>query len=194
MELSDISLKDFRHMMFRKDYTLVGGEEAWNILYTEYIDLSGAADTREVTLLRAIHNIEVRLSVIGTMISLQVKWFEEFDKPFFPAFKDLSGFGHNLKWSEEAPDKESFFKQLKRVEQKEKRFIAEKDSLVREYSKVVKNKPVDHKFEEKDFLKLIDVIEKYRKYHIDEDKTNAKRFAIMVKDYNDYLEHERNKA
>lgn len=188
MKASECSIKIFMLCLCEGKLELVGGEENWDALYTEYIDLSGAADTKECTLLRNIHNIKCRLWMISSLIAHQISWHSQFSVPFPHAFKDFKGYGHRLVWNDDWPD---FEKQLQRVETKEKKKVAELDILQKEYEKLkahgLKAKDVKAN-DKKDFIKLIHAIEENRGFALSRTETMIDEFAIMVKTQKDAAE------
>lgn len=239
MTASECNIKNFMLCLYEGKIELVGGKDDWEIIYTTYIDLSGAADTKEVTLQRQIHNIDVRLAAISSLISFQISWYSftlsikyesenelyelnkklnaldkhsnDFEKcksdieisivdreliisklpsAAIFAFDDFKKYGHRLSWS---GDWDNFQQQLKIVETKEKKRIAEKDGLLKEYTKLktqgMKVSNID-KEDRKVFLRLLNATSQYIGYHIDKEKTMIDEFALMVKDRNDIIEQQ----
>ena len=166
----------------------VGGEECWNLLYTTYVDLSGAADSKEHNLMRALFNIECRLQFINEMLDLQVKCFNEFGQPFLPATLALKPYGHKIAFNGNAED---FKAQLQRVEMREAKKIAEKDSIIKELNQLRKegmkasNITTDDRVS---FIRLLNSISKHQGYGIDKEKTMADEFALMVKSHKEHFE------
>lgn len=182
---STCSIKIFMLCLFEGKHNLVGGSNAWDLLYTDYIDLSGAADTKECTLLRNIHNKHSRIFFINYLIQLQLDWHREFGVPFPEAFKDFKRFGHRLIWND---DWEFFEKQLKRIEAKEKKNVAELDGLKKELERLRKHgmKAADVKpSDRRDFIKLIQAVEESRGFALNKEETTVEEFAIMVKSRKD---------
>lgn len=164
--------------LFEDDFE---GVENFDAIWTEYIDLSGIAQTRDKDLLVAIHNIEVRLLVIPEMISFQLKFMAENKMPYVDGFWFFKKYGHRLTWNEDDPD--NFFKQLEFVDIKERKFIAERDDLKKQQSLLKKNGVVVDGNGRKEFIKLLNAIGKYRRNDIDRDKVDVETYALMIKDY-----------
>lgn len=185
MTLRDFTISDLMACMFEKDFSKAGSEEAWNSIYTEYVDLSGAANTREVTIQREIFNIECRLNYVHTAIGLHIKCYNEFGKPLPQATLGLKSLGHQISWN---GDWNNFELQLKMIEAREKKKIAERDKFLKELKELQKGnlKPATRT----DFLRLVITIEKHLGFAIDRGKRNAEDFALMVKDYHELAEAE----
>lgn len=184
--------------MFHGEHEQVGGSEAWDSIYIQYIDLSGLANTKECTLLREMLSIDLRLSYISTMLEWFVKTYQFSltvgqPNPGTFAFSDLHQYGHRLTWN---GDWLNFEGQLKHVEGKEKKRIAIKDGLQKEYDRLKKDGMKSsnvNRDDRKQFIQLLNQIAKHNGYAIDRDKVSLEDFAIMVKDYTDYVEMQNNK-
>lgn len=167
---------------------MAGGQEAWDMIYTEYVDLSGAADTKECSLLRSIHNINCRLAFIDEMLNLQIKCFNEFQQPFAEGLKRLKEYGHRITFNGNAED---FRKQLARVELREAKRIAERDGFVKELNQLRKEGMKTENIKEddrKNFIRLLNTISKHQGYGIDKINTMMDEFALMVKSHKEHCE------
>lgn len=163
------------------------GVENFDAIWTEYIDISGIAESRDKDLLVAIHNVDVRLFVVPEMIVFQKKFFAEWERehgsgmPYIDGFWFFKKHGHRLKWNEDDPG--NFFQQLEFVEIKERKFIAERDDL-RKQQKLLHTKGVAIDGNgRREFIKLLNAVGKYRRNDIDRDKTDMETYAYMIKDY-----------
>lgn len=181
MKLSDISVRKFMACLFNKDYSDV---ENWDTLYLEYIDLSGIGENRELALMTNIHNLQVRLAHITSFIEFQKLFYLEFNQPYVKAFDDLRKYNHKLNW--DPSNREEFLNQLKRVEAKEKRNVAELDVLIKELTDIKKGAPVvkeDHN-SRADFIRMLNSLNK-EGYSIDKDKTDMEELSLMIKQQNE---------
>lgn len=183
---SDIVLRAFMLAMFNQKYEAVGGIDNWDAVYTEYIDLSGIGETQEFNLLTNIHNVQHRITQVQGYLDIQKKFFATFNEPFEPALKDLRKFGHRLTWDIGNP--KQFIQQLEMCEVKEKTYVAQLDSYMKELTdlkkegvkKITTNGRVD-------FVKQMNRLGKDG-YKIDKDKTDMEEYSLMIREYNEELQ------
>ena len=64
LKCCDINIRTFMAAMFNQQYDGVGGADNWEIVYTEYIDLSGIGETQQYHLLCNIHNTQKRITAV----------------------------------------------------------------------------------------------------------------------------------
>src|ERR1700749_359678 len=188
MTISECSIKVFMECLCNKKYDGVGGFDNWNSIYTEYIDLSGSADTKECSLKRTILDIELRLSFINSVIEVNIRSLNAFNLPFPGTIEDIKNYGHHIAWN---GDKEDFVKQLKKIERRESKRIAEREGLIKELNQLVKEGMKATNVKENDrknFLVLLNGIGKHQGYGIDKDKTMMDEFSLMVKSRKDEYE------
>lgn len=163
--------------------------DAWETIYEEYVGISGAAKTKEFELIKALTNIQSRLSSIPAIVEVQRLFVLHFGVPHFPGLVQLKKFGYNIFWNTAAPDPELFEKKMSEVIAKEKRFVSERDARIKDladlYRDGVKSKS-DSKKERTEFMRLINHVGKFG-FTVNKAVTTVEEFAIMVKDYNDYI-------
>jgi hypothetical protein len=192
LTIDTCTLRNFMECLFHGRTELVGGEEAWDKIYTEFIDLSGAANTRECTISRQIHNVQIRIAWFKAMLDLQYRFLEQFEIPFVTAFDDFKRKSHKLKWN---GDIEEFKQQLFRVDVKERKNIAELDRLFKEMSDLKKDGMTTKNITDnsrKEFVTLINVISKDNGYRINKDEVTVEEFALMIKSYSEAKEAQQN--
>lgn len=176
--------------LFDKDETgLEGGD--WEKLFTEYVDISGIGETIEFDLLLSIHNIQVRMTFIASMVELQKRFFKEFNMPFLKAFEDFKKYGHRISWDASDPGK--FITELQRIEVRERRFQSELDVKVKELKKLKKDGVQPNTDGRKDFVRQLNNLGKVG-YKIDRDKTDMEELALMIKDQNSILKDQVNNS
>lgn len=188
MIISECSIKVFMDCLYNKNIEAAGGEESWGLLYTTYVDMSGAADTKECSLRRSIHNINCRLTFISEMIQLQILCFNNFSQPFAEGLKRLKEYGHRITFNGDAED---FRKQLKRIELREAKKIAERDNLNKNLSQLLKEGMKVENIQADDrsnFIRLLNAIAKHQGYGINKTETMMDEFALMVKAHKEHYE------
>lgn len=183
LQLSDINVRTFMRCLFNKDYTDVPN---WEELYTQYVDLSGIGNTRQYELMVAIHNINVRLTHITSFLELQMNCYKQLNMPFVAAFADMKKYGHRVTWNPLNPT--DFLDQLKRIETKEKRNYAERETLLVQLKEfqttgIHKEKDTDRN----DFVKMLNALNK-KGYRIDKDDTDMHELCLMIKEMNEEAE------
>lgn len=182
---SDCSVRVFMKCLFEQDYKDLDGGD-FEKIFTEYIDLSGIGETKELELMIAIQNIQARITYIDAMVDIQKKFLHEFGMPFVNAFDDFRKYNHRLSWDPENPDQ--FITQLQRVVVIEKKFQAELDTKVAELKKLKKDgiQPGDKDNGRRDFVRRLNSLGKDG-YQIDKDKTNMEELALMIKDQDESI-------
>jgi hypothetical protein len=170
--------------MYNGKFEGIGGQSNLDVLYTEYIDLSGLGETHQKTLLINIHNLEVRLTVMPALIDLQKKSFAATNAPYEPAFELFKKYGHRLRWDADEPM--AFIKQLERVEIREKKCIAELDSFMKELGTLKKEGPKVNANGRQDFIKQLNRVGKPG--FIDREKTDMESYSLMIADYYEELD------
>jgi len=183
MQLSDITVRIFMRCLFNKDYE---GVDNWEELYTAYIDLSGMGESRHLQLMVTIHNLQVRLSFIQGWLEFQKTWTKQFKEPFIEGFKDMEKFNHRVTWDPGKPL--DFIEQLKRIEAKEKRNVAELDLQMKELDELMKTKKHKEKATDRaDFIRMLNTLGK-EGYKIDRDKTDMEELSLMIKQHSEEVE------
>lgn len=188
MTISECSVRQFMDCLFNGKYEVVNGRDNWSLIYTDYVDMSGAADNKECTLKRAILNIDLRLSFIDSMIILNVKSLNAFGLPWPGSINDVQQYGHRIQWNGDA---ENFISQLKRIELREIKRISQRNGFIKELEQLAKEGMKAENIKEddrKNFIKLLNGIGKHQGYGIDKDKTMMDEFALMVKSRKDEYE------
>lgn len=171
--------------MFNQQYEGVGGIANWEIVFTEYIDLSGIGETTQFELLTNIHNVQLRIAKITGLIELEKKFFMAFDEPFIPAFDDFRKLGHRLSWDVGNP--EQFIQQLERVESNEKQYRAELDEYMQELKELQTQGVKVDSNSRQSFVKTLNRLGKHG-YKIDKDTTDMEELSLMIKEYQEEID------
>lgn len=174
---AECSINIYMRCMWGNDRTDV---ENFEKIHDEYMDLSGLAETEQKDVLIAMHNLTVRILVIPAMIKFQCDYFAEYKEPYVDGFGFFKKYGHTLTW--ELGEAEQFYKQLEKIESKEKKYESQLDILKKQFNDLQKGgKVIAKKNGRQEFIKLINRVGKYK--DIDRDKVDMETFGLMVKDY-----------
>src|SRR6185312_13029633 len=179
MQLSDITVRTFMKCLFNKDFEGVG-EENWERLYTEYIDLSGMGEEGQLGLYVGIHNLTVRLKFITDYLEFQSKVFHLVGMPHLEKLPYIHKFGHRPKWNPQEPEK--FLIELQKIETKEKRNYVELKMLEKELEDMQKIQKPQTVNARNSFVVMLNVLNKDG-YKIDRDKTDMEELALMIKQH-----------
>ena len=184
----DCAFKErYRCLLLTGDATEDQLRMAFEIIYSEYVDLAGLYITREFELSAYISSLDTRIATVKRFANLQRTFLHEFDAPFIPGFGLVKKYGHRLYWDFNNPDRESFLNKLKQIEAAESRYQAELNKKVNELVELRK-KRVKKEFSllesRKQFIMSMNRLQQ-NKYVIDKEKTSMEEMALMVKDYKD---------
>lgn len=100
-------------------------EQAFEIVYAQYVDLSGLFVTREFDLSAYIHYLDIRITVIKQFVALQRQFVSEFGEPCMSYFHLVKKYGHSLYWDHKNPNLQLFLEKLNKIEPKEVRYQIE---------------------------------------------------------------------
>jgi len=193
---SDCVIDRFMKCAFQGKYRclVISGEasndqlqNAFEIIYAEYVDLSGLYITREFEISGYIDSLDKRISTVKRFVSLQRAFLHEFDVPFLPGFGLVKKYGHRLYWDFNHPDKDAFLKKLVQIEASESRYQAELNKKVNELVELRKKK-INKEFSllesRKQFIMSMNRLQQ-QKFVIDKDRTTMEELGLMVKDHRD---------
>lgn len=158
-------------------------EDAWDNLYTEYLDAAGIK-INELILLRQIKSLECRNQAVSAYLFTNETTIELLKEPFMDAWPHLARNGHKFTWNN---DVEDFKLQLKKARTKEKRYEVELNMRKKELNDYLKAQEKTPSIDNSRtaFLRLIQNLSKYAGYPINKDLTTVEELAIMIKDYNE---------
>lgn len=176
---SECSITKFMAYSFDgKDEDIEGPELIW----AEFIDLSGLCENREKDIMVVMHNICVRKFVIPGLIQFQLAHLEKFEKPYIDGFWLFKKYGHRLEWKE---DLQEFVMQMDRIRLAELQYDSQLESLEKDLQSLKKDGVKITGNGRTEFIRLLNDVGKYRRNDIDREKTDIETFALMVKDYFD---------
>lgn len=199
---ADITINTLMKCMFSSDLSVLIIEgmateeelnEAWDIIYNEYIDIAGISQSEEFELLKSIFYLQTRLRRIELLIHIQRESIKHIGIPCIAAFSQIKFYGHKLIYDKENPDIKSFEKQLSSIELKEQRNEIELDIKLKELINNRKSDSSRFEMKKQDMIKTIIMLQK-NGYFIDEDKTSAEKLALMIKSHTESLEQQTYKS
>lgn len=165
-------------------------QEAFELIYSEYVDLSGLFITREFELSAYIRSLKVRIDTVQHFVELQRVFISEFDAPFPPGFDIVKKYGHILYWNPESPDLDLFKAKLSKIESKEVKYTVElkkkTDELVELHRKRVK-KEFTLLESRKQFVTMVNRLQQ-AKFVINQNETTVEELALMVADHKEQQE------
>jgi len=198
---AECTVRAFMKCAFSDDLTslIISGEpskeelhDAWMMIYTEYVDLSGIIQTQEFELMKSIFYLDCRVKKIQLLVHIQNESIEKIGVPCVAAFDRIKLYGHRLIWDPEHPDLKAFKTRLLNIQSLEKRYAIELDCKIRELM-TLKKKQVDMEEpgiqKRKEFIRALNNLEKSG-YRIDRDKTTVEDLALMIADINELAERE----
>lgn len=204
-DAADCNIKRFKLCAFKGKYKvlLVDGEatdeelqQAFEMIYAQYIDLSGMYQTREFELSAYINSLDNRIRTIERFVELQRLFLGEFNMPFLPSFGLVKRYGHHLVWNPEYPDTDLFKKKLAQIEMKEKKYHSILNTKIKdlvEFRKKQNNKEHTLLESRKQFITTLNRLQQ-AKFVIDDEKTTVEDLAIMICDHKDQIEENKMQA
>lgn len=179
--------------MFKKQFEPVGGYENWEIIYTDYVDMSGVANTRETQVSISIFNIDARLTAIELFLYCIEDYYKATGLIYEDPVKSLRNYAHKLVWNNDWPGYQA---QINRIRSKEAKRKSERDGLEKELDKLkthgMKANNITNS-EKNNFTRLINALQKENGYPFDRDKTMMDAFSLMQKEYTDACNEAKNR-
>jgi hypothetical protein len=168
---------------FSNDFIRLSKDD-FEIVYSEYIDLSGLYNSKEFELCTYINYLKNRIFVLKTVIATQEMYLDAFNEPYIDGFFIFDSFGYSVKWNNDVDD---FQKQLKKIESHERQKSGElrrKEFEFQQLKDARKNykKPLIQT--RHDFIKMLNAFNKSG-YKIDREKTTVEELALMIKTIQD---------
>jgi hypothetical protein len=184
--LSSITIARFMRALFHGEKDDLPN---WDELYTQYIDMSGMGKSRQYSLMVQVHNLTTRLRTIAAFISLQDGYMAEFGEPMqsynspsgpVNVFDDVRKYGHRLTWP--ATD---WHEQLKRMDLKERRNVAELDKADAELKEIEATGRVKESSSTRaDFIRMLTMLNKDG-YTINKEADDMETLCIMIDTHNE---------
>jgi hypothetical protein len=190
---ADCTIKQYMECAFKQRYRvlIIEGDaededlqKAFELIYAEYVDLSGLFITREFELSAYIQSLWNRTNTITRFIDLQKRFIGHFSVPFVPAFDTVKKYGHVLYWNHESPDIDLFLTRLAKMEAREKKYEVEIKAKEKELFELRKKK-VTKEFtvleSRKQFVTSLNRLQQSR-FVINKNETSMEELAIMISD------------
>jgi len=199
---ADCTVKQFMDCLFAQRYKvlILEGEpseeelrNAHELIYAQYVDLSGLFVTREFELSAYIQSLENRLNTVIRFIELQRAYIAEFGRPFTPAFHIVKKYGHSLYWNHDSPDLPLFLAKMDKMPAKEARYKVELDAKKKELFDMQRKKvkgeynPLESRGQ---FVTMLNRLQQ-AKFVIEKPNTSVEELAYMIKDLRDIQEDEK---
>lgn len=183
MKFEKVSINQFMACWFDHEFENLSQKD-FDIVYAEYVDVSGMYRSKACELLAYIIYLKNRILVLNTLIDIERKCIETFHKPFEEAFELFESFGYKVNWDGDEKkflaqmDKMSSRLRTKMTELRHKEFEYKelKDSFKKNEQPIVQTRH--------DFIKMLNSFSK-NGYHIDRDKTTVEELALMIKQIKD---------
>lgn len=179
MAFEDYNIKQFMDALYKKDRSVMT-DDILDEVYNEYIDTSGLYEKEEFEKVRYIQFLYNRINTVKISIKVQRRFVEEFGIAYEPSLEIFKKFGFSLKWE----NKEQFLSDLIKIEIREKKYISQVESKIKELIDLRKSKekkePVNKKTPRASFICNIIYLGKIG-YKIDYDKTSVEELAYMIK-------------
>lgn len=164
-------------------------EQAWDNIFTEYIDISGLyKEMEELTLMRSIQFLKARNTSISVTIQSQLQALEIIGQPLTEYFQVFESNDYHVSWN---GDKKDFIAQMEQIKTEQISYETELedletelDNFFKEQEEKIKKRPTGSR---KQFLRMINNLEKLGN-RIDTDKLSVERFAVMISDYREISE------
>jgi len=184
MTYEDVTINQYINAKWKGDTTHLSFEELSEI-ESEYIDTAGLFESEEFHKVAYIHYLNNRKNSISLSIRLQEEFIKEFNIPYIPELKFFKKFGHIVKWNE--GDIEGFIEQLRKVEYKEKKYISQLETSIKELTDLRKKRNSGEKPKEQTRGKFISTLISLGKigYDINRNETTMEELAYMIKNQSD---------
>jgi hypothetical protein len=184
MKIEKITIEVFMDAWFNNEYDKISKEE-FELVYAEYIDLSGLYQTKAFELVTYINYLKNRVYVLKTMVFAQEAYYEVFKTPFSPLIqlaKDTLGL--NYEWNK---NEKSFFSYLRKLENSARTKSLELRRKEYELEQLQKEKQQGNlsKVQSRhEFIKMLNWFNKSG-YKIDREKTTVEELALMIRQINE---------
>lgn len=158
--------------------------EDFQIVYTEYIDISGMYKSKELELHAYIVYLKNRTLVLKTIVEVQRMCLETFNKPYEGADELFESFGHKLIWDGNV---DKYKIQLDKISSRVRTMSTELKHKEFEYNQLKdarKNNEQPIVQTRHDFIRMLNTFNK-NGFNIDRDKTTVEELALMIKQIKD---------
>jgi hypothetical protein len=180
LKCEKVVIESFILAWFNNDYEKLSKED-FEIVYAEYIDLSGLYQTKEFELVTYINYLKNRIYVLKTVVYAQETYFEVFKTPYIPGLDFIKEqFGFTYEWT--GNDK-SFFIFLRKIENAARTKSTELKRKEFEFDNLAAAKmqgDVSKVQSRHEFIRMLNSLSK-QGYKIERDKTTIEELALILK-------------
>jgi len=111
MKCEKVNIEIFMQAWFNHDFTNITKED-FDIVYSEYIDLTGLYNSKEFELFAYINYLKNRIYTAKTLVWAQLIFLEQFKVPYIDGFEVFERIGHKVSWND---DEKKFIAQMNRI-------------------------------------------------------------------------------
>lgn len=168
-------------------------KEAFETIYTQYIDTAQLYQTLEFEKLGYISSLDTRIRTVKLFIQIQRLFIKDFSIPYLPALNMIKKYGHNLYWDKNARDLEGFLRKLNSIETREKRYEDELSIKINELIQLRKKqvtKELTILETRKQFVQQLIKLQQ-NKFVIIRTETTMEDIALMILDVKDRAHEDR---
>jgi len=178
MRCEKVNLNVFIDAWFSHDFTNLSKED-FDIVYSEYIDLTGLYNSKEFELFTYINYLKNRIYTAKTLVWAQLIFFETFKVPYIDGFELFERIGHKVKWEE---DEKKFISQMNKISSMTRAKELELRRKEFEFGQLRDAKKEDKPEIQSrhEFIKMLNSFSK-EGYRIDREKTTVEELALMIK-------------
>jgi len=167
---------------FNQEFEEISKED-FDIVYAEYIDVSGLYLSKEFELVAYIAYLKNRIFILKTLIATQRMCIDTFHKPYIEGIELFSTFGYKVEWDGDEKkflakmDKMSSVLRSKSTELRHKEFEYEQ-------LKAAKKEKAPEIQSRHEFIRMLNSFSKYG-FSVDKNKTTVEELALMIKQIQD---------
>lgn len=178
MKCEKVTINIFIEAWFSHEFERISKED-FDIVYSEYIDISGLYSSKEFEIFAYINYLKNRIFLSKTLVAVQLMCLEAFNAPYEDGFDLFEKVGHKVSWN---GDEKKFIAQMNKISsltrtkelelrRKEFEFIQLKEAKQQDKPEVQSRH---------EFIKMLNSLNK-QGYNIDRDKTTVEDLALIIK-------------
>ena len=182
MKCEKVNIEIFMQAWFNHDFTNITKED-FDIVYSEYIDLTGLYNSKEFELFAYINYLKNRIYTAKTLVWAQLIFLEQFKVPYIDGFEVFERIGHKVSWND---DEKKFIAQMNRISSMTRAKELELRRKEFEFMQLRNAKKEDKPEIQSrhDFIRMLNSFNK-EGYRIDRKKTTVEELALMIKQVQD---------
>jgi hypothetical protein len=193
MKCQKVIINNFIEAWFENDYEKLSKED-FELVYTEYIDLSGLYQTKEFDLIAHINYLKNKIYVLKAVASSQEMFYKTFKIPYIEGLEFVKDkLGYTYEWT---GNEKSFYSFLRKMENAARTKSAELRRKEFEFEEMRSQKMegnVSKVQSRHEFIKMLNSFNKAG-YKIDRDKTTIEELALIIKQTQDEISQQKAKS